>query len=299
MTEKEIQLTGDALKPMRGGRRRGTRKNRNQAGGDNSGALLQLQGQSVAGTVSSQAQNMAAAAASATANAMKQLGPNAIQRGGDNSGGLLQLAAVPNIPGPMNTQQFAATFRGQVEQILNNNFGPDKAQQFGGTSRKRQHGGDVTAGAIEMAANRAPITPGAPAPVPVVSGVAPSQPAPVGGARLVLAPPKRKTRIALKARKMRGGSDAAGPSTTGLSPELAKLFGGAATRKARKIHFRVKGVTSRLAKAKKAKKMADQASVSTIRSKLESSGVIKKGSKAPEKMLRTMYADLLITKKGL
>jgi hypothetical protein len=28
-------------------------------------------------------------------------------------------------------------------------------------------------------------------------------------------------------------------------------------------------------------------------------GVIKKGSKAPDSMLRTMYADLLITKKGL
>jgi hypothetical protein len=295
MTEKVFHVTGDALKPIRGSRRRGTRKNRNQAGGDNSGALLQLQGQSVAGTVSSQAQNMAAAAASATANAMKQLGPNAIQRGGDNSGGLMQIASVPNIPGPMDTQQFAQTFRAQVGQILNTNFGPDKAQQFGGTSRRRQHGGDVTAGAIEMAANRAPTTPGAPAPVPIISGVAPSQPAPVGGARLVLAPPKRKTRIALKAKKMRGGSDS---GLANVGPELAKLFGGA-TRKARKIHFRVKGVTSRLAKAKKAKKMADQASVSTIRSKLESAGVIKKGSKAPEKMLRTMYADLLITKKGL
>lgn len=297
MTEKVFQVTGAALKPMRGGRRNSTRKNRNQAGGDNSGALLQLKGQSVAGTVSSQAQNIAAVAASATANAMKQLGPNAIQRGGDNSGALMQLSSVPNIPGPMNTQQFAATFRSQVEQILNTNFGPDKAQQFGGASgKRRQHGGDVTAGAIEMAANRAPTTPGAPAPTPIVSGVAPSQPAPVGGARLVLAPPKRKTRIALKAKKMRGGSDAAG--LTGLSPDLAKMFGGA-TRKARKIHLRVKGVTSRLAKAKKAKKLADQASLSTIRSKLESAGVIKKGSKAPEKMLRTMYADLLITKKGL
>lgn len=297
MTEKVFQVTGAALKPIRGGRRNSTRKNRNQEGGDMSGALLQLKGQSVAGTVSSQAQNMAAAAASATADAMKHLGPNAIQRGGDNSGGLMQLAAVPNIPGPMDTQQFAATFRGQVEQILNNNFGPDKAQQFGG--KKGQRGGDVTAGAIEMAANRAPTTPGAPAPTPVVSGIAPSQPAPVGGARrLVLAPPKRKTRIALKAKKMRGGSDAAGPSTAGLTPELAKLFGGA-TRKARKIHLRVKGVTSRLAKAKKAKKAAESASISTIRSKLESSGVIKKGSKAPEKMLRTMYADLMITKSGL
>jgi hypothetical protein len=293
MTEKVFHVTGDALKPRRG--RRGTRKNHNQEGGNNAGALLQLKAQSVDGTVSSQAQNLAAGAADAVKQAMVQLGPSAIQRGGDNSGGLLQIASVPNIPGPMDTQEFAQTFRAQVGQILNTNFGPDKAQQFGGTSRRRQHGGDVTAGAIELAANRAPTTPGAPAPVAIVSGVAPSQPAPVGGARVVLAPPKRKTRIALKARKMKGGSDA---SLANLGSDLSKLFGGA-TRKAHKIHLRVKGVTNRLAKAKKAKKMAEQASVSTIRSKLETAGVVKKGSKAPEKMLRTMYADLLITKKGL
>jgi hypothetical protein len=293
MTEKEIQLTGEALKPRRG--RRGTRKNRNQAGGDNSGALLQLKGQSVDATVSSQAQNLAAGAAEAVKQAMIQLGPAAIQRGGDNAGALLQLASVPDIPGPMDTQQFAATFRGQVQQILNNNFGPDKAQQFGGVSRKGQRGGDVTAGAIELAANRAPTTPGAPAPVPVISGVAPSQPAPVGGARVVLAAPKRKTRLALKAKKQQGGSES---MLANVGKNLSGMFGGA-TRKARKIHLRVKGVTSRLAKAKKAKKAADSASLSTVRSKLESAGVIKKGSKAPESMLRTMYADLLITKKGL
>jgi hypothetical protein len=49
----------------------------------------------------------------------------------------------------------------------------------------------------------------------------------------------------------------------------------------------------------KAKKMADDAPVSVIKERLEKAGIVKKGSKAPEKMLRTMYTDLLITKKGL
>ena len=211
------------------------------------------------------------------------------QNGGDNSGALMQLAAQSapaNVPDP-NAQSLASQFQAQVGQVLANNFGPDK--QWGG--RKGQRGGDVVASGVVLASSRAPTLPDAPAATPVVSGISPSQPAPVGGARLVLAPPKRKTRIALKAKKLKGGS-----TSTGLG-DVPPMLGG--TRKARKIHLRVKGVTSRLAKAKKAKKQAMEAPLSTVKARLESAGVVKKGSKAPEKMLRTMYADLLITKKGL
>ena len=141
----------------------------------------------------------------------------------------------------------------------------------------------MTSGVIQLRSSEAPTLPGSPPAVGVVSGISPEQPAPVGGGRIVLAPPKRKTRIALKAKKANAPSHA----------------GGAPTRKARKIHLRVKGVTSRLAKAKKAKKMAMAAPISEVKTRLESAGVIKKTSKAPEPMLRTMYADLLITKKGL
>lgn len=209
------------------------------------------------------------------------------QEGGDNSGALLQLKGqnVGDIAAP-DTQALTREYQGAVAQALQQ-VGPDKIQQFGG---KKQRGGDGIAGTIQLSSSSSPTTPGAPPAVPVVSGINPSQPAPVGGARVVLAPPKRKTRIALKPRKQNGGSEAV---KTGFTGQL----GG--TRKARKIHLRVKGVTSRLAKAKKAKKEAMAASISTVRSKLEAAGVIKKGSKAPEHMLRNMYADLLITKKGL
>lgn len=210
------------------------------------------------------------------------------QNGGDNSGALMQLAAQSapaNAPDP-NAQSLASQFQAQVGQVLANNFGPDK--QWGG---RKQHGGDVVASGVVLASSRAPTLPGAPPAVPVVSGINPSQPGPVGGARVVLAPPKRKTRIALKAKKLKGGSNAL---NAGDVPPIA---GG--TRKARKIHLRVKGVTARLAKAKKAKKQAMEAPLSTVKARLEAAGVVKKGSKAPEKMLRTMYADLLITKKGL
>ncbi len=216
------------------------------------------------------------------------------QEGGDNSGALMQLApvsAATNAGLPQPTADGIETaFRAQVGDILKTQFGPDKIQQFGGRKRA-QRGGDMIAGTIQKSANYAPTTPGNPPPAAVVSGINPSQPAPVaGGARVVLAPPKRKTRIALKAKK--------GGSASGMD-DKPPMPGGGHTRKARKIHLRVKGVTSRLAKAKKARKTAMNAPLSTVRSRLESAGVIKKGSKAPEPMLRNMYADLLITKKGL
>lgn len=291
---REFKLSGGALKKPRASasRRNNTRKNR-QEGGYGAGGQISLLAGSPVGVEQTGAQSHYSAAAAATANAMRSLGPNAIQRGGDNSGALMQLATNPHMGGPINSQKLANDFGASVREVLATQFGPAKAQQFGG---RKQHGGDVTAGVINLRSSYAPTLPGAPAPVPVISGVSPSGPAPVGGARrLVLAPPKRRTRIALKAKKMRGGSE----SANNVPPPPQLPISGGATRKARKIHLRVKGVTSRLAKAKKAKKQAMNCPISEVRSKLEAAKVIKKGSKAPEAMLRNMYADLLITKKGL
>jgi hypothetical protein len=242
---KEFKLTGNAARSMDPSsyRRRRTRK---YYGGDNSGALLQLAGQSAAaGYVAPDTQNLASQYASATAAAMSQLGPEKqwglpLQRGGDSTGAIVNLSSTR---------------------------GP-------------------------------PVIPGTPPPEPVVSGIAVSQPAPVqGGSRLVLTAPKRKSRIALRAKKVRGGSD----SGLDITPSMGIASGGAKgiTKKARKIHLRVKGVTARLNKAKKAKKTADSTPLSILKLRLEKAGIIKKGSKAPESMLRTMYTDLLITKKGL
>jgi hypothetical protein len=291
---KEFQVTGAALKMPGGSRRRGTRKNRreSQEGGDNSGALMQLSADRVpSGSTEGVATQLQSTVKNLLAGTFGPKG-SALQSGGDNSGALLQLAQVPQMGGPMNTQDFQAAFRAQAAKALAQ-LGPDSpALQTGG---KKQKGGDGISGTIQLSANRAPTLPGSPEPSAVISGVSPEQPAPVGGGKIVLAPPKRKTRIALKAKKHRGGSDAA----SGNLPPGPALGGGAHTRKARKIHLRVKGVTARLAKAKKARKTAMAAPMSEVRQRLEGAGVIKKGSKAPEPMLRNMYADLLITKKGL
>lgn len=203
------------------------------------------------------------------------------QDGGDNSGALMQLAAQSAPAGHVdpNAQKLMSEATSQVGQVLKTDF----------TSLTKQMGGMSTGAIVNLSSSRSATLPGSPEPSPVVSGVNPSQPGAVGGARLVLAPGKRKTRIALKAKKHGGSS----------SIEPLRAFMGGANKKTHKIHLRVKGITSRLNKAKKAKKMAMNAPISQIKSRLEKAGVIKSGSKAPESMLRNMYADLLITKKGL
>jgi len=230
------------------------------------------------------------------------------QEGGDNSGGLMQLAnqSAPAFTADLDTQKLTAEFQSQVGKILSSQIGPDKIQQFGGKKSQSQKGGDSTGATVNLSSTRS--TPGSQEVTPVVSGVSPSQPAPVGGARLL--PPKRKTRVALKHKKSSGGGASNSiemtnvppvPSGGAHSPAHKVAHGGSSssTRKARKIHLGVKGVTLRLKKAKKAKELAMKAPISIVKAKLQAAGIIKKGSKAPESILRNTYADLLIMKKGL
>jgi len=195
---------------------------------------------------------------------------NRKQKGGEQAATLNQVAGQAQAaqyvdPG---AKAMASTYSSQVSGVLQSNFGQNKIQQFGGNG-------------VNVALSSTRSTPGVDY-KPVVSGIAPGGPAPVGGG-LILSP-KRKHRISLRAKK--GGSMAV-PVTMG------------GTRKARKIHLGVRGVTARLIRAKKAKKTAMSLPIAQVRSKLETAGVIKKSSKAPETMLRTMYANLLITKIGL
>ena len=239
--EREFKLTGGALK-SRGARRR-SRTRKLHKGGDNSGALMQVAGQSEGSTYSS--------------------------------------------PG---TQQLTGQLSSAAQGALASSFGPDKIASWGSPQGSPQSGGGSTGATVQMASSRS--IPGTTDPVGVTSGINPSQPGPwQAGGKLLLSPRTRTSRIALGLHKglKKGGSDA--------TMLLGLPVGGA--RKSRKIHLRVKGVTARLNKAKKAKKMADAAPLSVIKLRLEKAGIVKKGSKAPESMLRTMYTDLLITKKGL
>ncbi len=208
------------------------------------------------------AQASAIKAASLTSTALKSFGPELIQ-GGLQKGG--------------NGPQDMANATSVAANALKN-FGPDAIQktspQMGGTGA----GISTSISSTTAPGNASSVVP--------YNSTTPSTQAPAviaGGSHVRLAPPKQRTKITLKAPKK----------------HAMKAHKDASTKKIRKIALRTRGVTSRLAKAKRASHDAQKAPISLIKTRLEKYGVIKKGSKAPEPMLRTMYADLLITKKGL
>jgi hypothetical protein len=69
-----------------------------------------------------------------------------------------------------------------------------------------------------------------------------------------------------------------------------------ATRKARRIKLNVSNLTHRFTRAKKVKDETEKKSMDTVREYLVQKGVIQAKSKAPEKMLRSMYADFMLLK---
>lgn len=68
------------------------------------------------------------------------------------------------------------------------------------------------------------------------------------------------------------------------------------TRKARRIKLNVSNLTHRFTRAKKVKDETEKKSMETVREYLVQKGVIQAKSKAPEKMLRSMYADFMLLK---
>jgi hypothetical protein len=68
------------------------------------------------------------------------------------------------------------------------------------------------------------------------------------------------------------------------------------TRKARRIKLNVSNLTHRFTRAKKVKDETEKKSMDTVRDYLVQKGVIQAKSKAPEKMLRSMYSDFMLLK---
>lgn len=68
------------------------------------------------------------------------------------------------------------------------------------------------------------------------------------------------------------------------------------TRKARRIHLSSTNLSHRFTRAKRVKEDTEKKPVASIRDYLVSKGVIQQKSKAPEKMLRSMYSDFMLLK---
>jgi hypothetical protein len=68
------------------------------------------------------------------------------------------------------------------------------------------------------------------------------------------------------------------------------------TRKARRFRISVENLTKRFTRAKKLKDETEKKSTTNIREFLVGKGVIQEKSKAPERMLRSMYSDFMLLK---
>lgn len=70
----------------------------------------------------------------------------------------------------------------------------------------------------------------------------------------------------------------------------------ATTRKARRIKLSTTSLSHRFTRAKRVKEDTDKKPTSSIRDFLIQKGVIQEKSKAPERMLRSMYSDFMLLK---
>jgi hypothetical protein len=260
--EREFVLNEENAAALYGGRRR--RSSRRSRGGDNSGALLQLAAQSMNN------KGLVDMSGAPLLSGSTQMGGATHKGGASRKGGAAAPLNNTSGLGPMSADEVAKTYADVFDSA---------SKQLPLLQNLQQKGGN-TGAVVNLASTRSVTTPGASAVQPGQSGKPMGGPAPVQGGRILLKP--RKGKVSLKA------------------PKKLRLNPTPTTRKAaRKIKLGVKGLKTRLNRAKKVHSHAQTVGLNVIKQRLVKAGVIKVTSKAPEQMLRTMYADLLVTKKGL
>jgi hypothetical protein len=171
-----------------------------------------------------------------------------------------------------DTKKILITGAAVTEQGLGPSVGKKRR-----TSRKQQGGAEgnnvpPVANAPPLLVVPTPVPAAAPAPAPAAAAIPPPQqanipPALRGGAKtkVVLEPPK-KTAAKLVASKSK-------------------------TRKAKKIRVSLTGLGKRITRHKKIQKEARSYSIEDIKKTLVAAKLIKPDSKAPESILRQIYAD--------
>ena len=101
--------------------------------------------------------------------------------------------------------------------------------------------------------------------------------------KIVLNPPKTP-RIKLQ------------PKTSQVAAKVSPQANTNTTRKARRFRLTVSNLNHRFTRAKKVTEHSNRQPIQSIRDYLLQKGVIQAKSKAPEKMLRSMYSDFMILK---
>ena len=149
----------------------------------------------------------------------------------------------------------------------------------------KEGGGSTSPGTItQLASTRVAATPG-PEPVGTTSTLS-TKGSPVQAAgsstpmKVILGEAKKKSKVVLAAAK---------PIVpTGKTHKV---------KSARKVRVSMAGLSRKIKKAKTIRQKATGDSIESIKADLQKAGLIKAGSKAPDTMLRQMYADFMMLKK--
>jgi hypothetical protein len=172
--------------------------------------------------------------------------------------------------------------------------GSGSSDQVGGkrrrTAKKKKFeldgGGSTSPGTItQLSASHVPSTPGIQEPVGVNSNLTKvAAPLQVAGkpepTKVVLAAAKKKSKVVLAAAK---------PVTPAVKTRKNKT--------ARKVRMSMVGLSRKIKVARTIKEKAKADTIDDIKKALVKATLIKTDSKAPEQMLRQMYADYMMLKK--
>ena len=132
------------------------------------------------------------------------------------------------------------------------------------------------------AAAPVPVPAPVPAPTPVV------QEAGSKAVKVILDPSKKKAKKIVLSPPKAVVKLAPGPSSSGAK-KTHKV--------SRRIRVSVDGLNKRVNRAKTIKKESQKMPIEQLKSDLEAAGLIKKGSTAPEHILRQMYSDFQVLKQ--
>lgn len=158
------------------------------------------------------------------------------------------------------------------------------------STRKAQEGGTSPGTIVQIQANRAPDA------VPTVNSAKPSEatalaknttnsaPAPVAPVKVILTGGKKQSKVLLAPAKVR------------KLPGVAQAPVARTRKIAKRIRMSLGGFGKRVTRANTIKKEATKQSLDTLKKTLVEAKLIKADSKAPEGVLRQMYADYMVLK---
>ena len=165
----------------------------------------------------------------------------------------------------------------------------------------KEGGGDSSPGtAVQLAASRVPPSLASTSVEGVVgrNSALTEAGAPVGNvAPSSQAGGKAPVKVVLKAAKKKTAKVVLAAPKAAAKPAVAAAHGGGKTRKApRKIRVSMTGLSKKLTRAKSIRQDAAKTSLDQVKKTLQKAGLIKADSKAPEAILRQMYADFMVLK---